>query len=511
MSEAAEGLPLLNDTSILDLSNDSLAAILKIELPPFSETDTAFRQLNATTRYARETLAARSVLIEPAYIDRDHIEDHSVFYSKSLVQYSNRCIRLCFFTLGASELRSALSGLIDRVRETPKNYHSSCDQFSIDHFVGFMVIRPLPGSPVGRSVLKPPPKTDVVCLPQTRAHLLGLELTVAGVPYQQQDVAVSACATTALWSSLQAASAQEPIRGATPAQITTLASKYSLPFGRPMPSEGLSTGQMCQAIDALGVAPSLLKAEDYEDTRGCLHSALKSGIAPVLILKPVDGGGPELHAVCATGMLLTPAGTATSPLNALNDATDTAARLSHLLIHDDRTAPYLTSKLNSAGLVPIIELPDGERWRIYQILIPTHPKIRLSFLTLRRVAASKIALKAFEAALNADAPIGPVTFDCWMERGHEYHRKLLLRCGPAHLSDVLRLGREVPLPRYVAIITLTGAAGHVEVLLDTTSTEKNLTAIAVLNGRTHDPVSVAVAKAMIEYLRLSPARLISTQ
>jgi len=41
--------------------------------------------------------------VEQHYIDRDHIEDHSVFYSKSLYPYPNFCCRVHFFSLGKEE------------------------------------------------------------------------------------------------------------------------------------------------------------------------------------------------------------------------------------------------------------------------------------------------------------------------------------------------------------------------------------------------------------------------
>ena len=41
------------------------------------------------------------MLVEEHYIDRDHMEDHSVFYSRNLYPYSNFCRRVHFFTIAA--------------------------------------------------------------------------------------------------------------------------------------------------------------------------------------------------------------------------------------------------------------------------------------------------------------------------------------------------------------------------------------------------------------------------
>jgi len=132
-------------------------------------------------------------------------------------------------------------------------YRNACAEFSRTSYLGFGVIKPLGGTPVGRTMLAAfdPGSGDGFhyrfdCTCEYQAHLLGAELTVRGLGFQQQDVGVSACATTALWSAMQKVRDFEDIGTATPAQITTLASQYALPFGRSMPSEeALSIEQKC--------------------------------------------------------------------------------------------------------------------------------------------------------------------------------------------------------------------------------------------------------------------------
>ena len=121
--------------------------------------------------------------------------------------------------------------------------HRQADEFSRKNYVGFSVIKPLAGCPVGRTVLRCfPEKTSEAgyvrrfdCACDYRAHVLGILLHIRGLAFQQQDVGVSACATTALWSALQRTRALEETSAATPAQITIRASQYALPFGRSMP------------------------------------------------------------------------------------------------------------------------------------------------------------------------------------------------------------------------------------------------------------------------------------
>jgi len=123
------------------------------------------------------------------------------------------------------------------------------------------------------------------CTREYQVHLLGAELTVRGLAFQQQDVGVSACATIALWSALHRVRETEDIASATPAQITGLASKFRLPYGRSMPSEGLDVEQMCLAVQAIGVSPYLSRVEKFPGARSLLYSATRSGMPAILIIE----------------------------------------------------------------------------------------------------------------------------------------------------------------------------------------------------------------------------------
>src|SRR5262249_6335420 len=158
-----------------------------------------------------------------------------------------------------------------------EHYRKACAKFSEEAYLGFAIIRPLDGSPVGRTVVRHfspnaggAMRREFLCTRTYTVHLAGVELRVRGLPFQQQDKAVAACATTAIWSSLHMVREHEEIGTTSPAQITVRASQNSLPFGRPMPTEGLSIDQMCQAIHSAGVSPVLQLAHEFETTRALL-------------------------------------------------------------------------------------------------------------------------------------------------------------------------------------------------------------------------------------------------
>ena len=485
-----------------------LAATLGLFPPPFRTAEEAFWQLSNVAKAASHS-EAQSIAIERHYIDRDHIEDHSAFYAKSLHQYDNSCQRVHFFKLPEAELRKQLAHLAEGARTNPDTYRNSCADFSAAHYLGFSVIKPLRGSPVGRTILAAP--AGLACARRYQAHLLGVELTVYGVPFQQQDVGVSACATTALWSSLRVLGSLEPIAPATPAEITNLAVKYYLPLGRAMPqSEGLNIGQMCQAVEALGVSPLLLRPLDPEDTLGLLYSVLRSRLVPVLLITEDQAGphGSSSHAVAATGFV-----TEEGPPVMVTGGSiaDPAMNLKSVFLHDDRIGPYAKSTLEIRR--PLNQLlvhipggkPDPQTWRIDHILVPIHTKVRLSFAGLRRLALTLAGHASVEVAnasglLPGEGADPPISFEAWIWRTHKYIEDLLRKTATP-IRAVSDLSSKALLPRYLGIVRLQAPfISPIDVLIDTTSTNWNLHVIGVVPLAPAGGLTTAVAAALAEWL-----------
>jgi hypothetical protein len=319
------------------------------------------------------------------------------------------------------------------------------------------------------------------------AHLLGVELTVRGLAFQQQDIGVSACATTAIWSALQKVRDHEEVSAATPAQITLLASKHSLPFGRSMPSEGLSIDQMCQAIQAVGIAPSMVRLDNLREARGFLHAALMSDLAPVAILRNASVS----HAVAVVGMKVRRAGTGEA---VARDSNDLAGDVVALYVHDDRHGPYLRANLigNAAGRPALfISLREAqsaaEVWELTHLLFPVHAKVRLSFAGLRRAAIQVVqAVHQFREGVVKRFTPGAVTdprvyFETWVQRAHRYVEALFQgnhTCPPERIDE---LCSKVLLARYVGVVRVRGGYfDRIDLLLDTTGTVSNAHALAVV-------------------------------
>lgn len=481
----------------LPFAPNTLAESLDLREPPLVRH--ALYQLSYIDKYI-SNLGCKSISIEEHYIDRDYIEDHSVFYSRSLFPYPNYCRRVNFFRLDVADLLLRLEGLRELGFEKGQAaFHSECEGFSLSHYLGFCIIKHLPGCPVGRTILR--------CYERqagdgasrrfdgTRsytAHFVGLELTVQGLPFQQQDLGVSACATTALWSALHQFSDFESFGSATPSQITMLAAQHSLPYGRAMPQEGLSVDQMCQAVQALKVAPNLLRADDFETARGYIFSAVVSGNAPVLILNRKG----SRHAVTVAGMKLEEKNERGRTLEL--GIGDMAADVRGLYLHDDRIGPYVSASVRSRfkRLMLRMSLPEhSEDWEVLQILIPTHAKIRLSFAALRRIALDVAStLHAYrEIHQGAEISKGSILFETWVSRSYAYIEKLFTS-RRVSLEKVKRLCEEISLPRYLGIVRLTSPnLDPLEILIDTTSTERNPGFCAILTTSGQYPGTHLVA------------------
>ncbi len=244
--------------------------------------------------------AARTLLVEEPYIDRHYLEEYTGYYATVLQAPSSRTVRLHFFRQDwGSRAKEELLKLVTSVGPSDAAKTLEGD------YLGFVVIRPLPGAPIGRTVLQPysnPEKHRCFEPASTQhdVHLLGMTLKVRGVPFQQQDQGVGACATTALWSALARVTRADGGRAVTPLAVT-LAATRTLTLGRAFPaSKGLERSQLLEAIRHVGYAPEVLDPHaDAALFQLVLKCYVRSGIPLILNLSKKEWR--ENHAVTVVG------------------------------------------------------------------------------------------------------------------------------------------------------------------------------------------------------------------
>ena len=427
-----------------------------------------------------DELGCRTIIHERHYIDRHYIDDFSLFYSRSLRDYPNYCQRLHFFSSEFDE-REWLT-LVQRANDHGRE---QVEQELATHYLGFMVIKPLPGSPIGRTVLRTydrvAPRGGLRTFPTTRRYtvsLAGLSLHVNGLAFQQQDQGVSACATIALWSALQRTAPIEGLSSPTPAQITETASRYLLPGGRAFPSEGLDARQLSEAVRSTGLEPVLIRSVSPPEDRGHLATYLRSGLPVLLGIVPT--GGDEAHAVCAVGLRLQAVQPPTDPTLRYRDG---ATAVDRIFVHDDRLGPYASVRLRDftidGGVVTTLDLrwPDErpvEESLLQTMLIPVPVKLRLSAVRLRALAhgiaqAAAVGVPAFD---GLEVHTRFCKGAAYRARAYEFNLSL---------AGLQAFTQETVLSRYVGLIELVTSSGPVaDVIVDATEAGPNPAVRAVV-------------------------------
>lgn len=233
-------------------------------------------------------LGAKGVLVEPQYFDRDYLSEFTGFYAASAAGYPNVCQRVHYFTepVTRKRLQRAVGGDAGEQQALQTAY------------LGFVVIRPIRTTPLGRTVLKTYPDTQ----PDTpritnpsrdyECHVAGLTFRVNGLAWQQQDQGVGACATIALWTMLHSQAFDDRHIVPTTAEVTQIAQRTGAAILRGLPSKGLSLGQLAQAVRDSGFTPQVIPGEakgffTKEHFNSSVASFIRSGY-PILVLGQLD-------------------------------------------------------------------------------------------------------------------------------------------------------------------------------------------------------------------------------
>lgn len=184
----------------------------------------------------------KTVIVENRYVDADYRSEFSAFWSLKFAGRPGFGRRMHFFS------EELADGDVHKVPDECASY------------LGFIVLRPVPNGPVGRTVLKPPlqmtAKAATLATVTERVSLFGAALSVTGVPFLQQDGEFIRCAHAAAWTCHYAAYC----RGVVPRRLTAELVEYSptvLSFDRPLPSTGMNYHQMQAVFSRVG-QPALM-------------------------------------------------------------------------------------------------------------------------------------------------------------------------------------------------------------------------------------------------------------
>ncbi len=442
------------------------------------------RKLHIT--YLHEYLPRRDVqtiVVEKEYVDRDFLEDYAAYYVRCFRQYPRFCSRIHFFSEKFDEAKFAA---VLRGEET--------EDFLTDSYCGFLVIKPLPETIIGRTCLSVYDDEERRHYPVARtckAQLFGIDLQVESLPFQEQDTAVARCATSALWSVFHATARVFEHSVPSPVEITRSATIAGT--GRALPNHGLTLTEVAAAIKACGLEPHSVTAENLDTLRMTAYAYLRAGICPYFSFLLVDPGTnpPEefgRHAVAITGYSLPEDG---EPVRSADGLAVRALRIDKLYVHDDGVGPFARMEILDETLNWIDSYGDhnddsptlSTSWAApsqngevgsalavgNQLVLPHYHKIRVQF------EAVLGAVNSFSEQLDAlrddgMLTLGPFEWDIFLSDVADFRRGIRqAELQPDYRSAIL----VEPTPRFLwRAIAYVGCEPVLELVFDATDIEQ---------------------------------------
>lgn len=409
-------------------------------------------------------LQAKTIVVERDYIDKDYLEDYAAYYDRCFRDYRRRTTRLHFFDVGFDR---------DEFENCIVGQPGGVDERALDvGYLGFVVVKPLPRSVVGRTCLRTYPPEGRRFFPSLRTyevHLYGFSLQVQSLAYQEQDTVVAACATSALWACFQGTGKlfQHPIP--PPVKITDWASAH-MPenlghaSARAFPNEGLTISQMAAAVRHMDLEPMVLSAKDRQNLNGIAYAFLRGKIPCVMAFRLQEWEEERFkteghHAVAITGFSLSDA----PPLpERLTGFQLRAERIDKLYAHDDQVGPFARMTWVSDTPHGPVHPSDtkllktswpGEKYAdIHKqfVLIPLYHKIRIPYDEIR---AAIMSLDALIERFRANHPRIPrAEWDIYLTNASDY--KASARAEYPALNVPLKETLYKSLPRFMWRVTV---------------------------------------------------------
>lgn len=404
------------------------------------------------------------MLVESHYVDRQFTDEYAAYYSRCFQPIINHCSRIHIF---ASEItKDAFDALLSRA--AADNYSDVAQELQRD-YLGFVVVRPLSAAPIGRTVLQHFPETAGRRFRPTvdyGVHLAGLRLEVRGLAFQQQDRAVAACATTAVWTALQRVCRNEGVRAPTTSEITMEAVRHYVPDGRPFPSDGLRWEQMSEALRAFQFPPDLLQVHTSPRYfMAQIHVYLRSGVPVILGIETDEIG----HAVAVVGCCRAEEDVEAHSIPDADGEISLAMRnleYRQIYVHDDRLGPYaraILEPMDGEGPFEVnwgvsnreddrrlrlrIERPadDTEEAWVKVALVPLYPKLRTSAEELIHASLQLVSFMGFVAkAMGCQLGL-----EVFFDRAGTYQAQLYRTGDPT--GRLAKLQQSLALSRYVGV------------------------------------------------------------
>lgn len=374
---------------ILPFSDSNLASSLSNKYTP-AEVIASKNHFKYLNRYLSSSdMNAQTIIVEENYISKDFLHDFASYYALCFESYPKFCKRIHFFnnTFNEAEFKDVILG------------KESANSAFWEHYLGFVVVKPIPVTIIGYTVLKTYSNSEDFNarnfwgVRDYKIHFFGNEIKIKSLAFQEQDTVLAACATTAIWSMLNKASVDFHTILKSPSQITQDADNVSPDGGRLFPNKGLDIIQICQAILNSGLVSEVKQPDTIiNDVNGnpaarvvsnrylkkILNAYSPIGIPIILVINVPNGNTYGLHAITISGFKKkSPEIIAPNPnISWLSD------NIEKFYAHDDQWGPFARIDfLGDVGLnTPWTEYhPAKNPTYTTNIIVPVYPKIRISY------------------------------------------------------------------------------------------------------------------------------------
>ena len=386
-----------------------------------------------TIRHLR-ILRAKSYILEDPYIDRDYSADYLEFYARTFRNHPRHCRRAHFFSKDVSSLVKA-----DLSTDRLEKLHA----LAADSYCGFSVLRSMPTAPIGRTVLRADLRgrsdmeATVTCRAPFPTNLLGIDLTVPGAAYLQQDARVGACAQVAIWAGMRHMHARYGYDWVSVADITKLANPIAPDEARSLPagSDFLGSERMLRAISSAGYQPLCFRKPNIA---GAILPYVESGI-PVILGLYLPGNIEVGHAVTVIGRIFA------------RQANPTPMAVDYVpayIVHDDQGGPYMTLPVKAPAVMQH-PLADDTVKRGTIELNMSHATFAVALMSTRVFSTAAAAEMSVRDRLDETLGNVPAMRGKLAKKGHRANDRLLNELEAAYASG-----------RVVLRTYLTSAAGY---------------------------------------------------
>lgn len=308
-------------------------------------------QSRCLSKYLKE-LDAKSYVIETPYTDGGFLVDYAHYYSRCHTKYERSTHRIHFFKDTATELNHKFSEWVSS-GNNPEEFNKK--------YCGFVVIKPLPKTIIGRTCLLTYPKEDdkaqrtryFPILRTYKSTLHGIPLSVSTIAFQEQDKEISACATAAIWFALHGMPKKiTTTEIVSPFEITNSSSNTYTKRAigdvtRRFPTGGLSLEQIESYLRLYGVeciVCGILPNEVGQKLKDYLASYVRGGY-PMIVVGSMYGSAQKdedfelmgLHAVTALGY----------SESTTFEKDNKSQRIQRLYAHDDNIGPFTSFHFNT--------------------------------------------------------------------------------------------------------------------------------------------------------------------